>query len=279
MRVASTGPTCLIFFGLDPVELLPGPWRFEGRILALAAHDGYDYPAVPTAALTGALDRSALALMENARPASWSELEIAALRSRLRAGLAMTGPGGRTAEEVVTAVRRVAPAGARITVDSGAHMFSAMGLWQADRPNDVLKSNGLSTMGFALPAAIAAALEEPARPVIAMTGDGGLHMCLAELATAARLGCRIVVVVFNDSRLSLIDIKQQRQQRESRGVRFGAMDHAAVAQGLGCRGWRVDATEPLTPALGQAFASDGPALVDVTVDPDTYNAQYEALRG
>ena len=94
-----------------------------------------------------------------------------------------------------------------------------------------------------------------------------------------RLGCRIVVVVFNDSRLSLIDIKQQRQQRESRGVRFGAMDHAAVAQGLGCRGWRVDATEPLTPALGQAFASDGPALVDVTVDPDTYNAQYEALRG
>ena len=123
----------LIFFGLDPVELLPGPWRFEGRILALAAHDGYDYPAVPTAALTGALDRSAVALMENARPASWSELEIAALRSRLRAGLAMTGPGGRTAEEVVTAVRRVAPAGARITVDSGAHMFSAMGLWQADR--------------------------------------------------------------------------------------------------------------------------------------------------
>ena len=57
------------------------------------------------------------------------------------------------------------------------------------------------------------------------------------------------------------------------------MDHAAVAQGLGCRGWRVDATEPLTPALGQAFAHDGPALVDVTVDPDTYNAQYEALRG
>ena len=102
-------------------------------------------------------------------------------------------PAGRTAEDVVTAVRRVAPAGARITVDSGAHMFSAMGLWQADEPNDVLKSNGLSTMGFALPAAIAAALEEPARPVVAMTGDGGLHMCLAELATAARLGCRIVV--------------------------------------------------------------------------------------
>ena len=62
----------LIFFGLDPVELLPGPWRFEGPILALAAHDGYDYPAPPTSFLMGALDRSAGALMEDARPAGWS---------------------------------------------------------------------------------------------------------------------------------------------------------------------------------------------------------------
>ena len=269
----------LIVFGLDPVELLPGPWRFNGPILALSLHDGYDQPAAPAAALHGDLGRSAAALIETAQPAAWSELEIAALKSRLRAGVAMTGPGGRTAEDVVTAVRRAAPAGARLTVDSGAHMFAAMGLWQADAPNDVLKSNGLSTMGFALPAAIAAALEEPARPVVAMTGDGGLHMCLAELATAARHGCSIVVVVFNDARLSLIDIKQQRQQRASRGVRFADMDHAAVAQGLGCRGWRVAATDPLAPALAQAFAEDGPALVDVTVDPDTYNAQYEALRG
>ena len=269
----------LIFFGLDPVELLPGPWRFEGPILALSPHDGHDYPAAPAAALPGALDRAAAALMEAASPAGWSELEIAALRSRLRASIAMTGPSGRTAEDVVTAVRRAAPAEARLTVDSGAHMFSALGLWQADAPNDVLKSNGLSTMGFALPAAIAAALEEPARPVIAMTGDGGLHMCLAELATAARLGCRIAVVVFNDARLSLIDIKQQRQQRESRGVRFAAMDHATVAHGLGCRGWQVGATDPLAPALAEAFAESGPTLIDIAVDPAAYNAQYEALRG
>ena len=269
----------LIFFGLDPVELLPGPWRFEGPVLALACHDGYDYPAAPAAALYGALPRLAAALLETARPSAWLEQEIAALCARVRAGFAMDGRSGRTAADVVTAVRRAAPVRTRLTVDSGAHMFSAMGLWQADEPNDVLKSNGLSTMGFALPAAIAAALEEPARPVVAMTGDGGLHMCLAELASAARLGCHIVIVVFNDSRLSLIDIKQQRQQRASRGVRFAAMDHAAVARGLGCRGWRVEANEPLAPVLAAAFAVDGPALVDATVDPGAYTAQYEALRG
>ena len=273
------GADLLIFFGLDPIELLPGPWRFEGPVLALALHDGYDYPATPAASLPGELARAVTALIATARPSGWSALEIAALRRRLRSGLAMTGPHGRSAEDVVSAVRGAAPAGARLTVDSGAHMFAAMGLWQAEAPGDVLKSNGLSTMGFALPAAIAAALEEPARPVVAMTGDGGLHMCLAELATAARHRCRIVVVVFNDSRLSLIDIKQQRQQRASRGVRFGEMDHAAVAEGLGCRGWRVGETDPLAPALAEAFAHDGPALVDVVVDPGAYNAQYEALRG
>ncbi len=273
------GADLLIFFGLDPIELLPGPWRFEGPVLALALHDGYDYPAAPTASLAGELARAVTALIATARPSGWSALEIAALRRRLYSGLAMTGPHGRSAEDVVSAVRSAAPAGARLTVDSGAHMFAAMGLWQAEAPGDVLKSNGLSTMGFALPAAIAAALEEPARPVVAMTGDGGLHMCLAELATAARHRCRIVVVVFNDSRLSLIDIKQQRQQRASRGVRFGEMDHAAVAEGLGCRGWRVGETDPLAPALAEAFAHDGPALVDVVVDPGAYNAQYEALRG
>ena len=64
----------LIFFGLDPIELLPGPWRFEGPILALAAHAGYDYPAAPAAVLTGPLDRSAVALIEDAQPVAGRSL-------------------------------------------------------------------------------------------------------------------------------------------------------------------------------------------------------------
>ena len=66
----------------------------------------------------------------------------------------------------------------------GAHMFSAFACWQADEPFGVLKSNGLSTMGYALPAAIASSLHEPERAVAAVTGDGGMAMCLSELATA-----------------------------------------------------------------------------------------------
>jgi acetolactate synthase-1/2/3 large subunit len=157
-------------------------------------------------------------------------------------------------------------------------MFSAMAFWESRGPYDVLKSSGLSTMGYALPAAIASALHEPGRPAVAMTGDGGLMMCLAELATAVRYGLNIVVVVFNDAALSLIDIKQQRQQRQSRGVRYPAVDLAAAARGLGCRAWRVDEGAPLEPVLAEAFAGTGPAVVDVAVDPAGYGAQLAGLR-
>ena len=167
----------------------------------------------------------------------------------------------------------------RLTVDAGAHMFSPMAIWPAEAANDVLKSNGLSTMGFALPAAIASSLAEPARPVLAVTGDGGLLMCLAELSTAARLGCRLCVLVLNDAALSLIDVKQQRQQRPPEGVRTPPVDFAAAARGLGCRAWSVAAGEALEPALAAAFAEDGPTLIDVTTDPSGYGAQLAALRG
>src|SRR6185436_3594807 len=86
---------------------------------------------------------------------------------------------------------------ARITVDAGAFMLPVMSLWRAAEPCDVLISNGLCSMGFALPAAIGASLLDRERQVLAFTGDGGLLMCLAELRTAAREGLPVRVVVFD----------------------------------------------------------------------------------
>ncbi|MFQ5954242.1 MAG: thiamine pyrophosphate-dependent enzyme, partial [Kiloniellales bacterium] len=230
------------------------------------------------AALTGPLEASADRLRGANQGSEWQAAEIAELRQALRARLVVAAAGGHGPQAVVEATQAAAPPDCRATVDSGAHMLSAMAFWQAERPFDVLKSNGLSTMGFALPAAIAAALHEPARPVVAFTGDAGLMMCLSELATAVRHGCRLVVIAFNDAALSMIDIKQQRQGRASRGVRYPAVDLAAAARALGCRGWRVDPDTQLAPILDQAFAADRPALVDIAIDPSGYAAQLAALR-
>jgi acetolactate synthase-1/2/3 large subunit len=285
------GADLLIAVGLDPVEVIPAPWRAEAPLLALSRHPGPEFPVPPAARLQGPLTAGLARLAEAAAPSDWTQGEIAALRARLRAAVGLAGDG-HTAETVIQAAVSAARAmvvGAgggpwpRLTVDAGAHMFSPMALWPAGAPNDVLKSTGLSTMGFALPAAIASSLAEPARPVLAVTGDGGLLMCLAELSTAARLGCRLCVVAINDSALSLIDVKQQRQQRPPEGVRTPPVDFAAAARGLGCRAWSVAAGEPLEPALraafATAFAGDGPTLVDVTTDASGYGAQLAALRG
>jgi acetolactate synthase-1/2/3 large subunit len=209
---------------------------------------------------------------------AWPASEITDLRDAMRTRLNFRG-AGHTPQTVVEAAAEAAPAGCRVTIDAGAHMFSAFAFWDAGLPFGVLKSNGLSTMGFALPAAIASALHEPDRPVVAITGDGGLMMCLSELATAVERRCAIVVLVVNDAALSLIDVKQQRQQLKSLATRYPAVDFAAAARALGCRAWRVGDGDALAPVLADAFAGGGPALLDVVVDAGGYGDQLAALRG
>ena len=123
-------------------------------------------------------------------------------------------------------------------------MLVAMPLWEVAEPGRLLISSGLATMGYALPAAIAAALCAPAVPVVAFTGDGGLGMTLAELETAVRLSLPVIVVVFNDAALSLIEIKQQPAgQGGAEAVRYRPVSFAAAATALGAAGAAVS-TEP-----------------------------------
>lgn len=272
------GADLIVLYGLDPVELIPQPWHYDAPILDIFPHSCSETPASPVVRVIGPLAEVVCKVLPAATQSVWTQGEIARLRERARARLRYSGDG-HTTQSVVELAGQVAPSSCRATVDAGAHMFSALSSWQAQEPFGVLKSNGLSTMGYALPAAIASCLEEPDRPVVAFTGDGGLMMCLGELKTAVEHNCRLVIVVLNDSALSLIDIKQQRQQRASAGVRYPSTDFAGIAQALGCPSWQVDSHDDLTPAMTAAFAHAGPALIDVTVDSSGYGDQLAALRG
>lgn len=269
----------IILVGFDPVELIPQPWRYSAPIIEVGRVAGLPHYKAPDVSLIAPLAES-LGAIGGARGASqWTPQEILRLRHGMHERLRVRSERGLSPSALVEATLRRAPRGARATVDAGAHMFSAMAFWQAEEPSGVLISNGLSTMAYALPAAIASALAEPERAAVCFTGDGGLLMCLSELATAVERRCKIVVVVFNDAALSLIDIKQQKRQMPTRGVRYGAVDFAAIARGFGCRVWKVADETALDRALGEAFAGDGPALLDVQVDPSAYPRQIEAMRG
>lgn len=271
----------ILLFGGDPIEFLPQPWRYPVPTLLLTTHEFARPFLVPAAALVGDLALSAGALASAVAPGGWSASEIAAARESMRAAARSTGPiQGIAPHAVVEAAAAAAPEGTRIAVDAGAHMLPVMALWNATRPRDALISRGLATMGGALPSAIASALAEPDRPVIAFTGDGGLMMCAAELGTAVQAGCRnLVVVVFNDAAMSMIEVKQRRRQLPLRGMDYAPTDFATVARGFGCAGLRVEAPEQLAAAMREAFSADRPVVVDVAIDREAYHSVLRALRG
>jgi acetolactate synthase I/II/III large subunit len=269
----------IVFCGVDPVEMIPGKWTPEVPVVVLSETGGLAWPFEAEAEIAGPVANSAAQLAEHAVGDNWEPARIADLKSHIRNTLANNGDEGRFPDTVIDAVSDAAPAGTRLAVDAGAHMFSAMTRWPAEAPHDVLKSNGLSTMGFAVPAALASWLEQPDRHTVAITGDGGMMMSLAELSTAARLDAKLTVIVLNDAALSLIDIKQQRQQRPPLGVRYPRADFATAARGMGCDAWTVGPHDPLEFALAEAFSADGPTLVDVSINPAGYRDQLIALRG
>ena len=268
----------IVTFGVDPVEFIASPWHHTAPILEIRACDTPHLLVEPATRIIGPLTASANALCTGNTPSVWTPEMIGALTTDLRERVEVKS-NGHTAQSVAEAIVAAAPERIRASVDAGAHMVSAMSVLEADHPFGVLKSNGLSTMGYALPAAIASALNDPDIPAVAVTGDGGLLMCLAELSTAKEHNCNVVTVVLNDAALSLIDIKQQWQDLDTAGVRFPDTDFTAVAKGMGVAAWRVGPSDDLLGAMKEAFAHDGPALVDVTTDASVYNAQVAALRG
>ncbi len=273
----------IVLVGVDPVEFILQPWPYAQPVLEIGWVRHPLHYVRATQAVHGDLPANLVALAGAARRAAWSPETIAARRASMRESLAYRGAGAElTPEQVVAIAAEVARPLAkrpRVSVDAGAHMFSATAFWPCAAPNELLISNGLASMGFALPAGIAAALHEPGRTAIAFTGDGGLLMCLGELATAVEQRARLVVIVFNDGALSLIDIKQQSRRLPAEGVRWPHVDFAAAMQGVGGLGLRARTVGGYRRALERAFAADGPALVDVRVDPSGYAAQLRAMRG
>ncbi len=273
----------ILLVGVDPVEFILQPWRYVAPVAEIAAQPFPVHYTPITQSAYGPLGVMAAALAADAPRSAWTAAEIAGHRATMRAALAWPEGGGGVAPPRIVQLAAEAAARAgrdpRASVDAGAHMFSATAFWPCSRPRDLLISNGLASMGFALPAGIAAALHDPSRGAIAFTGDGGLMMCVGELGTAVDQRARLVTVVFNDGALSLIDVKQQQRQLPPEGVRWGRADFAKVAEGFGARGFRATTEAELTAAFDAAFAHDGPSLVDVQVDPAGYMQQLQAMRG
>ena len=123
-------------------------------------------------------------------------------------------------------------------------------------------------MAFALPAAIGAQLAFPKRRAVAIAGDGGFAMLMADFVTAVRYELPIICVVLNNSKLGFIALEQQSKGLPEHSIDLLNPDFAKFAECCGGLGIRVDKPSDIRPALREALASDLPSVIDVIVNPD-----------
>ena len=264
--------------GFDPVELI-SPWSVATPVLHLDTTPNTDQVYASAHELVGhvgaILGWITAQWSSEPRWARWDEAEVAAHRARLRAAwLAGRAEGRLNPSDVVTIAREAAPAGTIVTTDVGSHKIMAGQAWQAAEPRSVLITNGLSAMGFGVPAAIAAKLTRPDRPVIALVGDGGFAMAATEMRIASGLGVPVTVVVFADGSLNRIELRQQLMGYPPTATRMDGMDLVTLAEAMDCDGVRADSPADLEKALAGFGARTRPLIVEARIDPAQYEVQF-----
>ncbi len=256
----------VIAIGYDLVEWAPNLWnpKRDKAVVHVdstpAELDGHYQPSIE---VIGELDESLSALTELVKPRderSWT------MTGSGRTAIVKDRPGPLHPQLVIADLREALGPDDVVVSDVGAHKVWLARLFPSERPNTVVISNGLASMGIAVPGAIAAKLVRPESRVVAFTGDGGFLMNVQELETAKRLGTAIVIVVLVDDRLGVIEVNERRQFGRTFGAEFGNPDFVQLARAFGIAGYAVESASDLLPTLRHALDLGGPALVAVPWD-------------
>ena len=245
------------------VDLVPGEAAGSSRPTISVATDAKAFLKAANERLLGraVLDAERVATRQDHNREDRAAFESASVVDAER----WEGPGvhpGRT----ITTLRRLLPDDAILTTDAGNFASWAGRGFRFRRPGTFLGPTS-GAMGYGLPAAIAAALVHRDRPVVALVGDGGLGMTMAELETAVRVGARVIVLVFDNERYGTI---RMWQERRGTGVgvatELGPVDFAAIARACGAKGVRVERDAEFEPALRTALSADRATVIQLTLD-------------
>jgi acetolactate synthase I/II/III large subunit len=155
-----------------------------------------------------------------------------------------------------------------LTTDVGQHQMWAAQYGRFERPRSFISSGGLGTMGFGFPSAIGAQIGCPDRLVVSVNGDGGMQMCVQELAICAIHHIPIKIVVINNRTLGMIKQWQELiyEGRHSHIDLSGSPDFVKLAEAYGVKGLRAETKEEAEQAWTEALRTPGPVLIDFVVD-------------
>jgi acetolactate synthase-1/2/3 large subunit len=262
----------IVGLGYDTIEVEFEAWIGDVPLLQIDIEPADIAPSVQLAhQVTGDLDTSLARLAGQAgRQNSWTLEQIDDHRRAFQTAL-RPASSAFTAHAAIDAVRRALPRDGVLAFDVGAHTHQIASQWTTHASKTFLITNGWSSMGFGLPAAIAAKLARPDLPVACLIGDGCFQMTCGEVATAKRLGITLPIVVLDDKWLALIKVKQIRRQLPLYGTALQDEDYReppAHYFGVPARG--VRSAEALEEAVTAALAERGPTVIEAVVDSEHY---------
>jgi len=185
---------------------------------------------------------------------------------------------GLNAATVINSIRTCLPDDGLLISDVGSHKLWIARNFRTYNPNSCIISNGFSSMGIALPGAIAASMVYPKRPIVAVMGDGGFLMNGQELETAKRLNVSFTAVILNDNDFGLISWKQLHSKGNSLYTKIGNPNIETYAASFGIQGHRINSIEDLDFMLRQSVKREGITLLEVPIDASINLKLQEKLK-
>jgi acetolactate synthase-1/2/3 large subunit len=272
--------TCdlLLTVGLDAKDFFNAPWRYSAPVLAINEQPETQRFAPTTCQLLGDTASIVEAVACHGSASVWSVPEVAAYRGSVASAFRLD-ESAFTIPAALRLARSQVPPNTRVAVDAGFGKPLASYLWSTPEPNHYFTAHGLSTMGYALPAANALCLTYPGEPVLAFMGDGSLLMRASEISVAAEHNVAPIYVAWMDGALAQIETKQLRQSLRPVGARLPQVSCAKIADAFGAVGVDVDCLDDFDKALTDALSSHCPTLIGAHVDQSCRAEWYELLRG
>jgi acetolactate synthase I/II/III large subunit len=264
----------------DPFDFYNKPWNFDCDAIALTEDQFSEWlnPFAERYSTQAEAMLSALAQWTGVTRSVWTEEQVKEYRTQLRSALLGPGGDGMSVARAVDTALSVLPPNGYLVADAGFSKPLVAMLSESAVPDQFLASNCLSTMGYAIPAAVAAS-RAGAGPILAFLGDGSLLMRATELMVSPQTGAHTAFVAIMDRCLTQIAVKQDRRSLSRVGVSLPPVSCAQLGTALGIRGFDAAHPAELATAVRAGMDGGGPVLVGALVDSSSSPKLFDMLRG
>lgn len=264
----------VLAIGYDPIEYEARNWNAEkdARIVVIdEVPMEIDQYMQPEAELIGSIARTIEKLSDSIDTYQLSadaDHYLSTLQDKLTKGRhkSETAEGRVHPLEVIDTLQKNVTDEMTVTVDVGSHYIWMARHFRSYEPRHLLFSNGMQTLGVALPWAISSALVRPNTQIFSVSGDGGFLFSAQELETAVRLKQKIIHLIWNDGSYNMVEFQEEMKYDRSSGVHFGPVDFVKYAEAFGAKGLRATSKAELETAIQEGLATEGPVIIDIPID-------------